>query len=195
LHRGFNLQTGRLIVSLQLLHMFDMIFLPLQDQPMKNAKLLEHPAENLKCNVFFAATRLALFVLQELCPTHDRAAPNVRRLRRLMSEMQQFAVELTVPRQDWVLVVLTHVLELLRRLHVVVVGRTLGEDDAICALHARLMNTVNHRWAAPIAAKILDVVLRLHAVTTELLDLLAELVNDHPEIISTAIGRKVTSDV
>lgn len=195
LHRGFNLQTGRLLVTMQLLHLFDMIFLPIADQPMKNAKLLEHPAESLKCNVFFAAMRMTLFVMQELCPTHERAILNVRRLRRLMVEMQQFSVELSVTRQDWVLLILTHTLELLRKLHGVVVGRTPGEDDAISALHARILTTANHRWATPIAARIIDIVLRLSGVTNELMDLLGELVNDHPETISDAIGRKPFSNL
>mmetsp|Transcript_19739 Transcript_19739/g.27117 ORF Transcript_19739/g.27117 Transcript_19739/m.27117 type:complete len:2769 (-) Transcript_19739:85-8391(-) len=130
LERCHDIEEGSLILVLQTLRVFDVLFWPDIDGPILNVAIMrfrkesfykqnstESPNQKLRLrsmSVFSASLRMCLFVLNHLSPISYAAIVNLKRIRAMMqatAQMQKFNIPIT----DWVSVTALNItLQLLR---------------------------------------------------------------------------------
>lgn len=120
LSRNFELPRGRMTVVLQLLRYFDILFWPSEER-IRNVHLFKcsrdrKDKKQQHMTVYDSALRMSLFVLHGLSPFSETAERNIRRLQNLVRVVHK------VPNQshfdNWILVIVTHAIVALNRVHV-----------------------------------------------------------------------------
>ena len=127
LERGYEMARGKMVVSLQVLRYFDMIFWP-EENRLRNNHLLNfdipHKGSSRKSpkaavsspmTMYSSVLRTSLFVFHGLSPFTEFAEQNVRRLEQLVKIIEQ--VPKTCPTNDWTLVILAHLVLALQRIY------------------------------------------------------------------------------
>ena len=138
LKRGTECIRAKLVLILQTLRFFDLLFWPNPSHPLRNVHLLRfqretalngfdhnrNPASGGKhaaqqqsqsMSIYSCIIRLCLYVLSVQSPLEETAELNIRRIRQLLLESSRTSPYFT-PVDDWVLVSVVHVLVALKRL-------------------------------------------------------------------------------
>lgn len=128
LERGYEMKRGKMVVSLQVLRYFDVIFWP-EENRLRNSHLLNvdippskgSPRKGTKLPVapsmtmYSSVLRASLFVFHGLSPFTEFAELNVRRLEQLLKIIEQ--VPNSCPTHDWTMVILAHLTLALQRVY------------------------------------------------------------------------------
>jgi len=126
LERGTTVASGRLVLVLQNLRLFDSFFWPNDEDMLRNSPMLrfhkerehEEPVEGKTptMTLLFSAISQSLFVLGKLSPLNDLATKNVNRLHALIESVDNVSAEVA-PLDDLVLTILAHITFSLQRLN------------------------------------------------------------------------------
>ena len=128
LSRVHDLQHGRLVLTLQTLRFFDVIFWPHPDSSLRNVDMLRFVKESAVSNdgprppqmtIFSAALRMSFYTLTHLSPVTHLAVLNVKRLRAMIMGLDRMPPQ-TTPTLDWLLATVTHVTLNLQRIIVAI---------------------------------------------------------------------------
>ena len=128
LERGYELPRGRMVVILQLLRYFDMIFWPNEGR-MRNGHLMTFVPRNfgaesnkvpnappmLRITLCSSILRISLFVLHELSPFSELADLNIRRIQQLVRMIDKLPTG-SYPAAEWPLVIIVHITMAFRRI-------------------------------------------------------------------------------
>ena len=128
LERGYKIRRGKMVVSLQVLRYFDMIFWP-EENRLRNNHLLNFDISlgkgaqrkspksgaSSSMTMFSAVLRTSLFVFHGLSPFTEFAEQNIRRLEQLVKIIEQ--VPKTCPTNEWTLIILAHLVLSIQRIY------------------------------------------------------------------------------
>jgi hypothetical protein len=130
LERGYEVPRGRMVVILQALRYFDVFFWPSPSR-LRNEHLMNF-VPNLSSNgiesqkktkkllpplsLYNTLLRMSLYVAHRLSPFTQLAALNVKRVHILMKNIDKIVPD-SCPRNEWIMVVITHMIAALHRVH------------------------------------------------------------------------------
>jgi hypothetical protein len=127
LERNHNADQGRLVLVLQCLRFFDILFSPMESGVLRNGQILKYSVRNLekksqhdqsreRLSLIGSAIRMCLFVEKQLCPLTELASVNVQRLSHLIKTIDKIPQQKTTPIESWILVVLQSALVSLKQI-------------------------------------------------------------------------------
>jgi hypothetical protein len=129
LERGYEFPRGRMVVILQVLRFFDMIFWPSAGR-LRNTHLMyfipkkqgmeaapKTTGSNATPRMTLCSTtlRISLYVLNQLSPFSELADLNIRRMQQLVRTLDKLPAG--YPAAEWPLVIITHAVMALRRIY------------------------------------------------------------------------------
>lgn len=129
LERGYEVPRGRMVVVLQALRYVDLFFWPTPNR-LRNEHLfnfISNLSSNLQDNskkakkmlplsLYNAILRMSIYVAHGLSPFTQLAVLNIKRIHILMKNVDKVVPE-SCPRNEWIMIVITHILATLQRVH------------------------------------------------------------------------------
>ena len=126
LERNHHPDNGRIVLILQCLRFFDIMFSPGENGTLRNSQILKYCIRNLdrkaqndpgreRLSLLGAAIRMCLFVQRQLCPFSELADVNLLRITHLIRTVDRVPQKNT-PTESWILVTLWNTFQILKRL-------------------------------------------------------------------------------
>ena len=126
LERNHHSDNGKVVLVLQCLRFFDIMFNPSENGTLRNSQILKYCIRNLdrksqndpdreRLSLLGAAIRMCLFVQRQLCPFSELADVNLLRLTHLVRTLDRVPQKNT-PTESWILVILSSTFQLLKRI-------------------------------------------------------------------------------